>query len=73
MLQFAAACRTVGPALQGFADALKSAGRPAKLVERYSACESPDAVVGLLAARTKVDVLGAVYTLEIEDWLATQT
>ncbi|BEI81361.1 hypothetical protein CcaverHIS002_0205210 [Cutaneotrichosporon cavernicola] len=64
---FAAACRTVGPMLRGFEDALKSAGRRAKLVERYSACEGPDAVVRLLAARSKVDVLGAVYTLEIED------
>ncbi|BEJ11961.1 hypothetical protein CspHIS471_0204210 [Cutaneotrichosporon sp. HIS471] len=67
VLQFAAACRTVGPMLRGFEDALRSAGRPAKLVERYSACEGPDAVVRLLAARSKVDVLGAVYTLEIED------
>lgn len=70
VLQFAAACRTVGPTLQGFADALKRAGRQAKLVERFSACEGPDAVVGMLAARVKVDVLGAVYTLEIEDWCA---
>ncbi|CAK9786235.1 hypothetical protein CC85DRAFT_328422 [Cutaneotrichosporon oleaginosum] len=67
LLQFAAACRTVSPVLQGFADALSAAGRPTKLVARFSACESPDAVVGLLAARTKVDVLGAVYTLEIEE------
>ncbi|GMK54229.1 hypothetical protein CspeluHIS016_0108150 [Cutaneotrichosporon spelunceum] len=67
VLQFAATCRTVGPMLHGFAEALKSAGRPAQLVERYSACEGPEAVVGLLAARSKVDVLGAVYTLEIED------
>lgn len=72
VLQFAAACHTVGPVLKKLTAALVSAGRPAVLVERYAACDSPDAVAGLLAARAKADVLGAVFTLEIEEWLVVR-
>lgn len=68
VLQFASMCRAVQTTLETFAAALVGSGHPSALVARYAPCDNPDAVASLLAARAKIDVLGAVYTLEIEEW-----
>lgn len=65
LFQFHAAIRGVRPSLSNIEDILVGAGLNAALVERHSAEGNSDAVYGLLAGRAKVDVLGAVFSLEV--------
>lgn len=68
LVQFHGACRIVKPTLDMFRQTLSSAGLSTALVERHSAAGNPDAILALLSAKAKIDVLGAVYTLELADW-----
>lgn len=67
-LQFRATCRAVREVLAGFVTALSSAGLSAALVERHSVSDGADPLLALLTARSKIDVLGALFTVELTGW-----
>lgn len=67
-LQFRATCRAVRQVLSTLVTTLASAGLSAYVVERHAISDGVDVVLALLTARCKLDVLGAVFTIEVTGW-----